>query len=471
MKSIRMRLWSGMMFLCAIVILLIFLFQIVFLDKFYTQMEINKVEKNIREIVSQIEDYQDINTALKASDLTEKIDQISYDKNMEVQIVSSDETLIYNTAKSGNKMPGMMQGEITNSIIFGLKGEEYTNQTIHRRFGNKIVVMGLPVYMGGEVKGAVALSFPLASVEDTSDILKKQLIIITFVILAVSIIMSSLMSKKFTKPILLISETAEIYSHGDFEKRLPELGKDETGQLARRMNQMGEALSRNEMLKRELISNVSHELRTPLTIIRGYAEALRDISGDDVEKRNKQLGVIIEQSKRLGIIVEDMLSLSKLQSGTESLKMEEFLVEGILEDIRMMYGVNNEKRTFIISESEGKNRNVIGDKRKIEQVLYNFISNAFVHTSSEHMVEVRLIELSDAMRVEVRDNGPGILKADIDHIFERYYKGAKTGDRFASGSGLGLAIVKGILELHKAPYGVESEPGNGSIFWFELPFS
>ena len=75
------------------------------------------------------------------------------------------------------------------------------------------------------------------------------------------------------------------------------------------------------------------------------------------------------------------------------------------------------------------------------------------------------------MRIEVADSGPGISGEDIGHVFERYYKGSRDKDSVSSGTGLGLAIVKGILELHKAPYGVESEPGSGAVFWFELPFS
>lgn len=368
-------------------------------------------------------------------------------------------------------MPGMMQSETAKALISALGGEEYRNQTVHNRFGNKIAIMGFPIMSDAGVDGAVLVSFSLASVEDTAEILKKQLVIIALVIMVVSVIISSVLSKKFTEPVRLISEAAEAYSRGELEKRLPDLGEDETGQLARRMNEMGEALTRNEMLKKELISNVSHELRTPLTIIRGYAEAMRDITGDDAEKRSRQLGVIIEQSGRLGNIVEDMLSLSKLQSGTETLRLEPFSVYDILEEIRLMYGANSEKRTFEISGEDCRGREVTGDRRKIEQVLYNFISNAFVHTSPEDSVEVRISENDGFMRIEVADSGPGISGEDIGHVFERYYKGSRDKDSVSSGTGLGLAIVKGILELHKAPYGVESEPGSGAVFWFELPFS
>ena len=471
MKSIRMRLWSGMMILSAVVILLIFLFQIVFLERFYTEMEISAAGRDVAELVSEIELYGDLREAAVSPDIIEKADQISYDRNMQVQIALSDDGIIYSSQSGGDRMPGMMQSETAKALISALGGEEYRNQTVHNRFGNKIAIMGFPVMSDAGVDGAVLVSFSLASVEDTAEILKKQLVIIALVIMVVSVIISSVLSKKFTEPVRLISEAAEAYSRGELEKRLPDLGEDETGQLARRMNEMGEALTRNEMLKKELISNVSHELRTPLTIIRGYAEAMRDITGDDAEKRGRQLGVIIEQSGRLGNIVEDMLSLSKLQSGTETLRLEPFSVYDILEEIRLMYGANSEKRTFEISGEDCRGREVAGDRRKIEQVLYNFISNAFVHTSPEDSVEVRISENGGFMRIEVADSGPGISEEDIGHVFERYYKGSRDKDSVSSGTGLGLAIVKGILELHKAPYGVESEPGSGAVFWFELPFS
>ena len=471
MKSIRMRLWSGMMILSAVVILLIFLFQIVFLERFYTEMEINAAGRDVAELVSEIELYGDLREAAVSPEIIEKADQLSYDRNMQVQIALSEEGIIYSSQSGGERMPGMMQSETAKALISALGGEEYRNQTVHNRFGNKIAIMGFPVMSDAGVDGAVLVSFSLASVEDTAEILKKQLVIIALVIMVVSVIISSVLSKKFTEPVRLISEAAEAYSRGELEKRLPDLGEDETGQLARRMNEMGEALTRNEMLKKELISNVSHELRTPLTIIRGYAEAMRDITGDDAEKRSRQLGVIIEQSGRLGNIVEDMLSLSKLQSGTETLRLESFSVYEILEEIRLMYGANSEKRAFEISGEDCRGREVAGDRRKIEQVLYNFISNAFVHTSPEDSVEVRISENDGFMRIEVADSGPGISGEDIGHVFERYYKGSRDKDSVSSGTGLGLAIVKGILELHKAPYGVESEPGSGAVFWFELPFS
>lgn len=471
MKSIRTKLWAGMMVLVVIVIMLLFLFQIVFLERFYSGMELIEVEKNAKNIAEEIQKLEDIDMVSSSKAVKEIIDQLSYQKQLEIQIADSNGNEIYKTSPVGGTSPPgiMIRDGIAECISKALKGEETSKEMIHHRFGNKFVIIGIPIYMRNNIEGALAVVFPMASVDDTAEILKKQLIIITAILFLVSMGISSILSKSFTKSILYVSQTAECYTHGDFEKRLPNLGNDEIGQLAQRMNQMGEALSKNERLKKELISNVSHELRTPLTIIRGYAETLRDLTGDNPEKREKQLGIIIKESQRLGNIVEDILSLSKLQSGADNLKLETFLINEMLENISKIYLNNKEGRTFEVLGDPDVEYEVVGDKSKIGQVLYNFISNAIRHTSPEDKIEVRLVDEGKFVRIEVRDTGDGISKEDIDHIFERYYKGKQKDEKKYTGTGLGLAIVKSILEMHDSKYGVESEVGQATVFWFELP--
>lgn len=472
MKSIRTKLWAGMMVMVGLVIILIFLFQIVFLEKFYSGMEVIQVEKNVKTILTEIQKIEELNLVADSDLLKELMEKLSYQKHLTIQIVDPKGNMVYKTTtESFNISQGMVSSGISEAVSGALDGQSSNREIIHPKFGNKFIIIGRPVYMKNNVEGALVVTFPMASVDDTAEILKKQLIIITAILFFVSIGISSALSKSFANPILKISQTAESYTHGDFEKRLPKFDDDEIGQLAERMNQMGEALSKNEILKRELISNVSHELRTPLTIIRGYAETLRDLTGDNPEKREKQLEVIIEQSQRLGNMVEDILSLSKLQSGAEVLKPEEFSVYEMVENIRRMYGINKEKRDIYIKRDLENEYYVIGDKGMIEQVIHNFMTNAFRHTSQDDKIEIRLIDSGGLVRIEVKDTGEGIPKEAIDHIFERYYKGSQKDEKKYTGTGLGLAIVKRIMEMHGSRYGVESELGQGAMFWFELPKS
>ena len=109
-----------------------------------------------------------------------------------------------------------------------------------------------------------------------------------------------------------------------------------------------------------------------------------------------------------------------------------------------------------------------GDKLRLEQVLYNLIGNAINHIGKDNNIWINVTIIQNKVRFEIKDNGKGIAKEDINHIWNRYYKTKDHREKQSGGMGIGLSIVKNILELHKAEYGVESELGEGSMFWFEI---
>ncbi|MBP8819180.1 MAG: HAMP domain-containing protein, partial [Syntrophomonadaceae bacterium] len=185
----------------------------------------------------------------------------------------------------------------------------------HPRFGNEFMLIGLPVYINQELTGGLLLSFPLAPVEDTAAILQRQLFYISLILLAAASLLSFLLARTFTRPIVDIEKAAAQMAEGDFSARIDVKQQDEIGQLAKTINYLGQQLSQIDQMRKDLIANVSHELRTPLSLIRGYAETLRDVTGNDEDKRQKQLGVIIEEAERLSRMVDDILNLSRLQSG------------------------------------------------------------------------------------------------------------------------------------------------------------
>lgn len=469
-KSIRFKLWLIMMGAVSLVILLIFVFQIIFLDRFYADTEIIQINRTCRKIVEDIESLDKISDISTSFRLISKIEEITFKKQLIFRILEleSGNVIEFSSANS-NFSQNMMRENLNEILKSASSGRVVTEEANHHRFNNKLLFLGFPIYNEAEeVSGALAVVIPMAPVDYTIDILRKQLIVILSIAFFISIWTSSKLSKSFTKPILEIRKVADDYTRGDFEQKLNYSTKDELGDIANKINQMGVALSKNEVLKRRLISNVSHELRTPLTIIRGYAETLRDITGDDEDTRNQELEVIINQSKRLANIVEDVLSLSKLESGTDNLKLETFSIYELLENIRRMYEMNADGRTFHLQIEEAKEYMVFADKGKIEQVLHNFISNALRHTNIDENVSIKILEKGNQIRVEVVDEGDGIPEDDLEYIFERYYKARQGDERKYTGTGLGLAIVKSILDLHDVKYGVETTLGEGSKFWFEL---
>ena len=220
-------------------------------------------------------------------------------------------------------------------------------------------------------------------------------------------------------------------------------------------------------MRTELIANVSHDLRTPLTMIRVYAEMIRDLYANNPEKRNRNVGVIMEECDRLTTLVQNLLDLSKLQSGVDTLQCGTFDLTETIRRILRRYDAL-EQEGYHIRFAQSKPCPVVGDEGRIEQVLYNLINNAVNYTGPDKRINLMVADHGDRVRVLVADTGPGIATEDLAHIWDRYYKVDKVHQRAVTGSGLGLSIVRSIMELHGMAYGVDSIVGQGSTFWFEL---
>ena len=195
---------------------------------------------------------------------------------------------------------------------------------------------------------------------------------------------------------------------------------------------------------------------------------IRDISGNNEEKRNQHLAVIVEECDRLSDFVQDLLDVSKLQAGVIEYHPMEFNLSELIQKTLGKFDVLKEKQGYTIVLQGRPDVFAYGDEKKIEQALYNLLSNAVNYTGEDKKIFITLEETEQKVRVSIRDTGPGIPKEDLEHIWERYYRVDKEHKRAVAGSGIGLAIVKSVFLLHKTDFGVESEPGHGSTFWFEL---
>ena len=227
---------------------------------------------------------------------------------------------------------------------------------------------------------------------------------------------------------------------------------------------------KTEELRRELISNVSHDLRTPLTIIKGYAEMIRDITGDDAAKRGEQLSVIISETDRLTALVSDLLQLSRIQNQNAPL---ERVVFDLAETVRRAT-----KSFDLLALRDGYHFDcdiddlslVDGNEQQLEQVVYNLIGNAVNYTGADKKVRVSLKQEGTRVVFRVSDTGEGMDEEQLRHIWQRYYR-ASEHKRSVVGTGLGLSIVQTVLTRHEAEFGVESTVGAGSTFWFALPIA
>ena len=241
----------------------------------------------------------------------------------------------------------------------------------------------------------------------------------------------------------------------------------EIDELANTLNYAKQELAQTDELRRDLLANVSHDLKTPLTMIKGYAEMIRDLNSENIEKRNDNLNVIIEESERLNILVEDLLTLSKIQANKDSIIKEKFDLIELINNIVKRYTIYKDTEGYIFEINSPKEIIINADKKKIEQVIYNLINNAINYTGSDNKIIINVI-LDDKVRVEIKDTGHGISKDDLPHIWEKYYHSKKKHKRNVIGTGIGLSIVKTILESHGFKYGVESKRNKGTTFYFEM---
>ena len=304
---------------------------------------------------------------------------------------------------------------------------------------------------------------PVASVVDT---LRYQLIIMTVVIVILSIIMAIAVARLISKPITDATENAKSLARQDYDVNFSGGRYKEITELNDTLNFAASELKKVDSLQKELIANISHDLRTPLTMITGYSEVMRDLPG---EMTPENIQIIIDEATRLNSLVTDLLDLSRLQSGTADIKSAPFSLTECIKGIFGRYTKLKESDGLNIVFEHTEEVFIMGDELRMTQVLYNLINNAINYIGSDNTVIVRQTVEGEKVRVEVIDHGEGIPADKLDYIWDRYYRVDKEHRRAKIGTGLGLSIVKGVLLAHNAEFGVESTPGEGSDFWFVLP--
>ncbi|SKC47495.1 ATP-binding protein [Maledivibacter halophilus] len=480
MKSLLSKSWLGITSLVLIILLLTWLFQVGFLNEFYVNERKNillKEGNKISSFFTETDNYNNISQQI--------IDEIeSWESSYNARIIITDpkgKLIFYNVPRQFFRDYKISPERFKKSILDSyndpeilsnlLKGKTFTIQKESSRPNRKSIIVGVPIIKDKEIVGNIIITSPLAPIEETISILKKQLSIITFISLLIGSILALLFAKYFTKPILKITETARKIAKGDFSANVQLNLKDEIGTLGDTINNMAKQLGQIEGFRREFIANTSHELKTPISLIRAYSELVKD-NINEINENTEYLQIIIDESKRLNSMVEDILYLSKMESGYYKLDLEKFSLEEVINNVidKLSFFASKKNIEFNFKINEDK-ISIYGDKQKIHQVIYNIVNNAINHSFDNGQVTIRIIHINNLIRVEIIDNGIGIPKEDLPYIWDRFYKVDKSRKRESSGSGLGMAIVKNILKAHNYSYGIESETNKGTKVWFEVPKS
>ena len=342
------------------------------------------------------------------------------------------------------------------------------------------------------------LSEAFAPIE--SAIWRTALLLVVFLLVAITT--SVLLARNLVRPIESIQVAAASIGSGALDQRIEISSRDELGALAEEFNRMAArlqeshagleqqvqertreltiALARLDEQTRELeaasrhksefLANMSHELRTPLNAISGFSQVLRrQLYGEINDKQAEYLDDILASARHLQSLIDDVLDLSKVEAGQIELQVAPFSLPPALE--RGVVSVRDRATTggvrISLSSDPGIDT-VIGDERRVSQVVLNLLSNAVKFTPDGGTVDVAASRFDGEVRVSVSDSGPGIAPEDQVRIFEEFQQAA-AGKEQREGTGLGLALSKRLVELHGGRIWVESEPGKGSRFVFTLP--
>lgn len=462
-KSIKFHLWMYFLGFSVVAFLLIWFLQIYFLNNSYETMKTKEVSR-VASMVSHAYLQGDEN-------LTSSIQELSINNDFYVVMESSSGGYLFFSPQSESRLP--VYSYMTHAPQLKALLEKSHNLPVSFKINSGMEKYSTLAYgcvldssPGRELY--LYIFSPLYPVTSTVNILKTQLLQVTFITLIIAFLLSIYLASRISKPLQNMTGTAREMGKGNYNVKFEGNSYSEINRLATTLNTAAYELGMADNRQKDLIANVSHDLKTPLTMIRSYAEMIRDLSGDNPEKRNAHLKVIIEESERLAQLVNDMSTISAMQTHRMKLEKSVFDLTEITADLLTSYDIFTEQEGYDFQLNAQKDCLVFADEARVKQVIANLTSNAIKYCGEDKVIVINIRKLSKKCRFEVLDHGPGIKPEELPHVWDRYYKTSSNYVRPTEGTGLGLSIVKEILTLHHANYGVDSKLGKGTCFWFEL---
>jgi two-component system OmpR family sensor kinase len=320
--------------------------------------------------------------------------------------------------------------------------------------------------------GTLVVATRLDSVEATLASLRNIELAVSLAVVVALLALMTLLIRQGLRPLEQMTKEADAISAGDLTRRVePTDSETEIGRLGRALNamlsQIEAAFAQRTMSEdrlRRFLADASHELRTPLTSIRGYAELLRKDALSRDEDREKALARIESESARMGLLVEDLLTLARIGEGPEPERVRIDMVPLVVDAANDARATNPSRAITVIAPAPVP---VAGDEQRLRQLIQNLLANALVHTPAGTPVQVKTVSEGARAILEVKDHGPGMDAEQARRVFDRFYRGNRSGSD--GGSGLGLFIVATVVRALGGYVTVDTALGMGATFEVVLP--
>ena len=325
----------------------------------------------------------------------------------------------------------------------------------------------------------VTLSNPFTSREQTTRTITEVLLNAALVALVIALITALLLAQWLARPLRRLTATSRLLAEGHLDARVqvPSNSPPEVRELSDAFNDMAARLETSVAIisddrdrSREFVADVSHELRTPIAAMRTFNELLLEGAAEDPATRDEFLRGSRQQLERLDWLASNLLELSKLDSGLVMLQLRDEDLRTVAEDA-LHHAEPMAERKGVELRLHQPDESVIlpVDPPRLGQVLGNLIGNAIKFTPSGGHVDITVATLPEGASIVVADDGVGIDPAELEHVFERFYRGTRRREERAGGSGLGLAIARSIVDMHEGRISIASTPDVGTEVTVTLP--
>ena len=488
-KSIRTRLFLSLCIIVFAIIATLILLNNFVLKRFY---EYNK-EKQLKAVYNVINNYY--NNQENENNLTNELDKISLKNNFDILIKSDENVSIYSSNKDFYSSIGefaisiMQEEKIKNNVI-----EKNNKYTISRFRDNKTNLNFIMLTANLDNSYKLYIRMPVAAIEESVNISNEFLSIIAIFVIIIGGIVLSIVSKRFSDPIIELNEITKNMSKLDFtQKYKTSDANDEIDMLGENINLLSDRLentinqlkntnielekdieekSKIDEMRKSFISDVSHELKTPIALIQGYSEGLIENINSDDESRKFYAEVILDETTKMDKLVKQLLELMKLEYGKKQFNNKEFDLVELENEIIRKASVMSEKENVIIENNTSGEIKVYADDFYIDQVLTNYITNAIkyateINGEKRARIENEIDKKNNKVRVKVFNTFVKFSEEEINRIWNRFYKIDESRNRENGGNGIGLSLVKAIMNNYGNKYGVKNVAG-GVEFYFEL---
>ncbi len=489
LSSVKVKLFLTLSATILLIIVFLIIVNNFALENFYLY---NK-EKTLKTVYETINNYY--KDPSQESDIETELEKLSIKNNFDILVKDNNGINVYTTNKNFSSVIGSINNIIDRFNMSSAKELENNEKfTIKKQTDLK---NGLSyIMLSGILDNGYFLyiRIPLTSIQDSVKISNNFLLLMAGITILIASFLVSIVSKKFTEPILQLNNIAKKMSNLDFSYKYQETNaKDEINDLGKSINIMSDKLektikqlrnsnielekdieekSKLEEMRKSFISDVSHELKTPIALIQGYSEGLIENVNTDEENRKFYAEVILDETNKMDKLVKQLLELMKLEYGKREFKNHIFNIVELEKEVIRKSRVMLEEKNVKIEFEENENIQVLADDFYIEQVMTNYLTNAIKNVKEKD--GKKIIKISNEIDkeknkvcIKVFNTGDKIKEEDINRIWNRFYKADESRNREDGGTGIGLAFVKAIMNNYQNKYGVQNLD-NGVEFYFEL---